>query len=385
MLDVLVALTERGDEAEQMAQWSSCWRMGVEAPLVIDTTEADVIEAALEHVSRPRDRQLDQPGERARAHRRRAAAGGRARRGGRRADDRRSQGMAKTAERKLEVAQAHLRHRRRRVRPGAGSADLRRADLPARDRRGGVTDAARARRSKASAASRRELPGVFTILGVSERVASGSRRTRAPCSTRSSCTTACRPGWTWRSSTRRTSCRTPRSPDEQRELADDLFQPARRTRCRASSRYFEADKRERQRGGGADPTAGMTADERIHWQILHRKKEGIEAAARRAQASRAAARWRVLNDVLLPAMKDVGDKFGAGELILPFVLQSAEVMKKAVAHLEQYLEQAGRLHQGQGRAGHGLSATCTTSARTWSTRSSPTTATPSTTSASRCR
>ena len=45
-----------------------------------------------------------------------------------------------------------------------------------------------------------------------------------------------------------------------------------------------------------------------------------------------------LNDVLLPAMKEVGDKFGAGELILPFVLQSAEVMKRAVAQLEQYLE-----------------------------------------------
>jgi 5-methyltetrahydrofolate--homocysteine methyltransferase len=42
--------------------------------------------------------------------------------------------------------------------------------------------------------------------------------------------------------------------------------------------------------------------------------------------------------VLLPAMKEVGDKFGAGELILPFVLQSAEVMKKAVAQLEQYLD-----------------------------------------------
>ncbi len=46
----------------------------------------------------------------------------------------------------------------------------------------------------------------------------------------------------------------------------------------------------------------------------------------------------MLNNVLLPAMKDVGDRFGAGELILPFVLQSAEVMKRAVAHLEQYLE-----------------------------------------------
>ena len=46
----------------------------------------------------------------------------------------------------------------------------------------------------------------------------------------------------------------------------------------------------------------------------------------------------MLNNVLLPAMKEVGDKFGAGELILPFVLQSAEVMKKAVNQLENYLE-----------------------------------------------
>jgi len=42
--------------------------------------------------------------------------------------------------------------------------------------------------------------------------------------------------------------------------------------------------------------------------------------------------------VLLPAMKEVGDKFGAGELILPFVLQSATVMKRAVARLENFLD-----------------------------------------------
>ena len=48
----------------------------------------------------------------------------------------------------------------------------------------------------------------------------------------------------------------------------------------------------------------------------------------------------MLNEILLPAMKDVGDRFGRGELILPFVLQSAEVMKRAVAHLEQFLERS---------------------------------------------
>src|SRR5690606_7796307 len=66
------------------------------------------------------------------------------------------------------------------------------------------------------------------------------------------------------------------------------------------------------------------------------KKEGIEALVDAAVERNGAV--PVLNDVLLPAMKEVGDKFGAGELILPFVLQSAEVMKKAVARLETYLE-----------------------------------------------
>ena len=46
---------------------------------------------------------------------------------------------------------------------------------------------------------------------------------------------------------------------------------------------------------------------------------------------------QTLNEVLLPAMKEVGDKFGAGELILPFVLKSAECMKAAVGELERYL------------------------------------------------
>ncbi|MCB0119928.1 MAG: DUF559 domain-containing protein, partial [Anaerolineales bacterium] len=54
----------------------------------------------------------------------------------------------------------------------------------------------------------------------------------------------------------------------------------------------------------------------------------------------------VLNNVLLPAMKEVGDKFGAGELILPFVLQSAETMKKTVSHLENYLEKVEGVTKG---------------------------------------
>ncbi|HET9775548.1 MAG TPA: vitamin B12 dependent-methionine synthase activation domain-containing protein, partial [Gemmatimonadaceae bacterium] len=134
---------------------------------------------------------------------------------------------------------------------------------------------------------------------------------------------------------------------EERELADDLVF---NKRADALQRFIEHFANA---GAGAttaqaekeDPTAGMSPDQRIHWMILHRKKEGIEE-----QLDGAGVRdnpVRVLNDVLLPAMKEVGDKFGAGELILPFVLQSAEVMKKAVKHLEQFLEKAEGFTKGK--------------------------------------
>jgi 5-methyltetrahydrofolate--homocysteine methyltransferase len=64
----------------------------------------------------------------------------------------------------------------------------------------------------------------------------------------------------------------------------------------------------------------------ISHKILHSSKEVAHESA-----------VRTLNEVLLPAMKEVGDKFGAGEIILPFVLKSAECMKAAVAELEKYL------------------------------------------------
>ncbi|HEY1286415.1 MAG TPA: vitamin B12 dependent-methionine synthase activation domain-containing protein, partial [Solirubrobacterales bacterium] len=73
-----------------------------------------------------------------------------------------------------------------------------------------------------------------------------------------------------------------------------------------------------------------------HWHILRRKKDGVEEWIDLSVEKIGAV--PTLNEVLLPAMKEVGDKFGAGELILPFVLQSAEVMKRAVARLENYLD-----------------------------------------------
>ena len=80
----------------------------------------------------------------------------------------------------------------------------------------------------------------------------------------------------------------------------------------------------------------MEPEEALHFHILRRRKEGVEDWIDKAVEKIGAV--PTLNEVLLPAMKEVGDKFGAGELILPFVLQSAEVMKRAVARLEKYLD-----------------------------------------------
>src|SRR4029078_5588755 len=122
--------------------------------------------------------------------------------------------------------------------------------------------------------------------------------------------------------------------EDERALADDLVFNRRED---ALERFIAhcAGKSE-EAAETADPTAGMEPEEALHWHILRRKKEGVEAQIDASVEKIGAV--PTLNDVLLPAMKEVGDKFGAGELILPFVLQSAEVMKRAVAQLENYLD-----------------------------------------------
>ncbi len=124
-------------------------------------------------------------------------------------------------------------------------------------------------------------------------------------------------------------------PELERQLADDLIFNRREDATQRFIEHFE-EKGETAAEEAADPTGGMEPEEALHYHILRRKKEGVEDWIDRSVEKIGAV--PTLNDVLLPAMKEVGDKFGAGELILPFVLQSAEVMKKAVARLENYLD-----------------------------------------------
>src|SRR3954454_10374638 len=123
--------------------------------------------------------------------------------------------------------------------------------------------------------------------------------------------------------------------EEERELADDLVYNRREDALQRFIEHFES-KGPEEEAESADPTADMEPEEALHWHILRRKREGVEDQIDLSVEKIGAV--PTLNDVLLPAMKEVGDKFGAGELILPFVLQSAEVMKRAVAQLERYLD-----------------------------------------------
>jgi 5-methyltetrahydrofolate--homocysteine methyltransferase len=351
LLDVCVALTERQDEAHQMRTLVKLLAQSVETPVVIDTTEADVVRAALEQypgraiinsINLENGRQrIDDVVPMAIEHGAALIA--------LTIDE---DGMAKSADRKLQVA--------RRIHDiVVGEYGLRPGDLVFDDLTFTLATGDDEFRRSALAtldgieAIKRELPGVLTSLGVSNVSFGLQTHARAVlnsvflhhCVERGLDMAIVNPAHI-----------TPYAEvdAEQRALADDLIFDQRDDALARFIAFYEEHAIEEEAEG--DPREDMETDAAIHWSILHRRKEGVEELVDRAIRGRMAAKpaasdgasmptpashaagVNVLNTVLLPAMKEVGDKFGAGELILPFVLQSAEVMKKAVGRMESYLE-----------------------------------------------
>ncbi|MHB1431924.1 MAG: methionine synthase, partial [Streptosporangiaceae bacterium] len=91
--------------------------------------------------------------------------------------------------------------------------------------------------------------------------------------------------------------------------------------------------------------AALPLWERLKRRIIDGERVGLEADLEAALAQRPAL--EIVNDVLLDGMKTVGDLFGSGQMQLPFVLTSAEVMKVAVGYLEPHMERTGE--SGKGR------------------------------------
>ncbi|NNJ09260.1 dihydropteroate synthase [Chloroflexales bacterium ZM16-3] len=366
MLDVCVAMTERADESEQMVTLLKKLTMNVELPLVIDTTEADVLERALAMY----------PG--------RAVVNSVSLEGGRGAkidtvmpliarygaatvamtiDE---EGMTHTRERKLAVAERIAQIARDEYGVPAEALIFDVLTFPIttgqEELRGAAVETIEGIRLV-----KERIPGCFTTLGVSNLSFGVAPHARAALNSvflfhavaAGLDTAIINPAHT-----------TPYAelPAEQREICEDLIFNRREDALARFIQYFEQNASSAEETKG-DPTAGLSVDERLGWKILHRKKEDVEADIDEAVANRMGlqiadfrlqiaaqgeaqsaidnqqsamekgeAAVEVLNGVLLPAMKQVGDLFGSGQLILPFVLQSAEVMKKAVSHLERYLD-----------------------------------------------
>ncbi len=81
---------------------------------------------------------------------------------------------------------------------------------------------------------------------------------------------------------------------------------------------------------------GWPVSQRLERRILHGDRDGLEDDL--SEALQNSAPLDIVNNTLLAGMKEVGDLFASGEMQLPFVLQSAETMKAAVSYLEPHME-----------------------------------------------
>ncbi|HEX3867840.1 MAG TPA: homocysteine S-methyltransferase family protein, partial [Gemmatimonadaceae bacterium] len=297
VLDVCVAVTERPDEAEQMATVVKLLSMTVETPIMIDSTEPAVIQRALEaipgraiinsiNMENGRER-IDRVVPLAKTHGAALVA---------LTID--PIGMAKTRERKLEVAKKIYELVVGEY--GLAPEDLIYDDLTFTLATGDAEwiDSA-VETIEGIRLIKRELPGVFTSLGVSNVSFGLAPDARAVLNSvfLHHCVEAgldmaiVNPA--------HVQPYAEISADE-RALADDLVFNRRPDALQKFIEHFDTSgKRESAADEKEDPTAGMTADEKVHWMVVHRKKDGIEAALDAAGVREQPV--RVLNDVLLPA------------------------------------------------------------------------------------
>ncbi|MFD8326646.1 methionine synthase [Streptomyces lydicus] len=101
---------------------------------------------------------------------------------------------------------------------------------------------------------------------------------------------------------------------------------------------FEGATAKSLKAGRAEELLALPLEERLRRRIIDGEKNGLEADLDEALQERPAL--DIVNDTLLEGMKVVGELFGSGQMQLPFVLQSAEVMKTAVAYLEPHMEKS---------------------------------------------
>src|SRR5690606_2189945 len=139
-----------------------------------------------------------------------------------------------------------------------------------------------------------------------------------------------------------------RIPEEQREVALDLVYDRRRPGYDPLQKLmalFEGVSASSSKASRAEELAALPLFERLERRIVDGEKAGMEADL--DEAMREVPPLRIINETLLSGMKTVGELFGSGQMQLPFVLQSAEAMKAAVAYLEPHMESTDDAGKGR--------------------------------------
>jgi 5-methyltetrahydrofolate--homocysteine methyltransferase len=359
-LDVCIATTERSDEKEFMVKLVKRLSLEIEAPLVIDSTDPKVIEAAIRQIpGRPIINSINLEGSGERFHQLAplmvkygvpaiALCIG-------------PKGMAKTPQEKLEVAELIYEMGRKQygLKPWQFIFDVLTFTIVTGDPE--LADAAK-NTLDGIRHVKKKFPQCFTVLGLSN-VSFGISPNARKIINSIFLYHALRAGLDAVIINARDIIPYPEIGEQQKKLAEDLIFNRHSNALAELIAHFEGAKEVTASGAAkrteVDPS--WDAAKRCYFRILNRLKEGIEDDVVQAIADRLKdnnkcteetgnlllkasskeaaheAAVETLNEVLLPAMKEVGDKFGAGELILPFVLKSAECMKAAVAELEKYL------------------------------------------------
>ena len=359
-IDVCVATTERSDELEFMKKLVKRLSLEIDAPLVIDSTDPKVITDAISQIpGRPIINSINLEGDGSRFH---SLAPIMAKFGipaismciG-------PNGMAKTSDDKVTVAKLlYDTGKKYGLKPWQYIFDVLTFTLAT-----GEAEYANSavETLKGISLVKKEIPGCFTTLGLSN-VSFG-----LPANARKIINSvflhhALKAGLDTVIINAKDIIPIGEIKEEQIKLAEDLIFNRHANALSDLIYYFEnknitVTKNEQKL---EEINSDWSFDKRCYYRIVNRIKDGIESDVVGAIADKLERKLdenieniqkedmlrkhpelahesavETLNEVLLPAMKEVGDKFGAGELILPFVLKSAECMKSAVSELEKYL------------------------------------------------
>lgn len=355
-IDVCVATTERADELEFMKKLVKRLSLEIDAPLVIDSTDPNVIEEAVKQIpGKPIINSINLEGDGSRFHK---LAPIMAKYGipaialciG-------PKGMAKTPQEKLQTAELLFETGKKYgLREEQFIFDVLTFTLATGEEEfadAGINTLEGIRLVK------QRFPNAFTVLGLSN-ISFGLSPAARRILNSVFLYHAVKAGLDAAIVNAKEIVSYAEIDEEERKLVEDLIFNRRLNALADVIAHFEkvGTKVSTEKRVEANPS--WPAGKRAYFRIVNRLKDGIEndvvaAIAEKIQQKNILeqkdghavinatkeithpAAIQTLNDDLLPAMKEVGDKFGAGELILPFVLKSAECMKAAVAELEKYL------------------------------------------------